>query len=81
MKVAKWGNSLAVRTPAEVVAALDFTAGEEIQIAVSGENEFKVFRDRKRLEAIEKMRQMRFTLPADYRFDREEIHERSCLRV
>jgi antitoxin MazE len=76
MKLARWGNSLAVRIPAEVVATLNFKDGEEIQIVVSGENEFKVYRDRKRLDAIERMRKMRFTLPDDYVFNREELHER-----
>ena len=76
MKLAKWGNSLAVRIPAEVVAKLGFALNEEIEIRVTGEHSFEVTRVRKRQNAIEKMRSMSFTLPDDYVFNREELHER-----
>ena len=36
MKVAKWGNSLAVRLPAAVVKALDLKEGDDVQIALNG---------------------------------------------
>jgi antitoxin MazE len=76
MKLAKWGNSLAVRIPAEVVAELGIAPNEEVEIKVTGENSFEVTRDRRRQEAIEKLRSMRFALPDDYVFNREELHER-----
>ncbi len=76
MKFAKWGNSIAVRIPAEVVAQLGISADEEAQIKVTGKNSFEVTRDRRRQEAIEAMRKMRFVLPDDYVFNREELHER-----
>jgi antitoxin MazE len=38
MKLAKWGNSLAVRIPAEVVAKLGIAPNEEVEIKVTGEN-------------------------------------------
>ena len=34
MKVAKWGNSLAVRLPAAVVEALQLQDGDEVEIHV-----------------------------------------------
>ena len=36
MKVAKWGNSLAVRLPQAVVEALRLKEGDEIEIHVAG---------------------------------------------
>jgi antitoxin component of MazEF toxin-antitoxin module len=36
MRVAKWGNSLAVRLPAAVVEALRLKEGDEIEIRVAG---------------------------------------------
>ena len=42
MQVAKWGNSLAVRLPANVVEALDLKPGDNIDIHVSGERSFAV---------------------------------------
>jgi antitoxin MazE len=76
MKFAKWGNSLAVRIPADVVAKLGLSPDEEAQIRVTGEHSFEVIRDRSREEALEKLRKLRFTVPEDYSFDRSEIYDR-----
>jgi antitoxin MazE len=75
MKFSKWGNSLAVRIPAEVVSKLGISPDEEAQIKVTGENSCEVTRDCRRQEAIEKMRKMRFALPNDYVFNRDEIYD------
>jgi antitoxin MazE len=76
MKFAKWGNSIAIRVPADVVAKLGISLDEEAQIKVTGEYSFEVTRDRRREQAIEKLRSSRFVLPDDYLFNREELHER-----
>jgi antitoxin MazE len=76
MKFAKWGNSIAVRIPAEVVTKLKLSADEEAKIIVTGENSFEITRDRSRQQAIEKLHELRFVLPDDYVFNREELHER-----
>jgi antitoxin MazE len=76
LKFAKWGNSVAIRVPAEVVAKLRISPNEEAQIKVTGEFSFEVTRDRRRQEAIDNLRKMRFVLPDDYVFNREELHER-----
>jgi antitoxin MazE len=76
MKFAKWGNSLAVRIPADVVARLGITADEEAEIKVTGENSFEVTRDRRRQDAIEAIRRLAVPLPPGYKFNREEIYDR-----
>jgi len=76
LKVAKWGNSIAVRIPSDVVEKLGISPNEEVEIRVTGENSFEVRRDTRRQEAIEKLRSMRFVLPDDYVFDRDEIYDR-----
>jgi antitoxin MazE len=76
LKFAKWGNSIAIRVPAEVVAKLGISPDEEAQIKVTGEHSFEVTRDLRRQQAIEKLRAMRFKLPDDYVFDRDEIYDR-----
>jgi antitoxin MazE len=76
MKLAKWGNSLAVRIPAEVVAKLGIAPDEEVEIKVTGENSFEVRRDRRRHEAIEAIRRLAVPLPPGYKFNREEIYDR-----
>jgi antitoxin MazE len=76
MQVAKWGNSLAVRLPVAVVEALKLKEGDQIEILVAGDRAFEVSRDRGRQRAIERLRRLRRDLPAGFRFDREEAHER-----
>ena len=76
MRFSKWGNSIAIRVPADVVAKLGISADEEAEITVTGDYSFEVRRDRRREQAIEKLRSMSFKLPEDYVFNREELHER-----
>ena len=76
MRVSKWGNSLAVRLPAAIVEALDLKEGDEIEISVAGKRDFKVARDRAKERALEQLREMKWSFPRDFRFNREEIHER-----
>lgn len=76
MQVAKWGNSLAVRLPAAVVEALTLQEGDEIEIHVVGARAFEVKRRPKARELLAKLRKFRGRLPADFKFDRLEAHER-----
>ncbi len=75
MKLAKWGNSLALRIPAEVVEQLKLAPGEELEIKVIGDNRFEISRDRRRQQALEELKKLRFTVPDDYVFDRDEIYD------
>ena len=76
MKLAKWGNSLAIRIPAEVVDRLGLRENEEADIRVTGDHSFEVVRDRRRQEAIETIRSLRVTVPEDFVFNRDEIYDR-----
>ena len=76
MQVSKWGNSLAVRLPAQVVQALNLKAGDEINIRVSGAGEFVVEREMTRDEAIARLHAAGRPLPAGFKFDREEANAR-----
>jgi len=76
MRVAKWGNSLAIRLPSAVVEALDLKEGDQIEIRIAGEREFEVTRDRSKEEAIARLRGLRRPLPAGFRFSRDEANER-----
>lgn len=77
MKVAKWGNSLAVRIPANVAEALALKEGDEVQMHVAETG--RAFEVEKKLtprEALIALRKYRGYMPADFKFDREEIYER-----
>lgn len=76
MRVAKWGNSLAIRLPAAVVEALELKAGDDIEIYVADAREFAVSRKPGREELLQRLRAFRGRLPADFKFDREEANAR-----
>lgn len=76
MQVSKWGNSLAVRLPSEVVEALNLREGDQIEIRIADVREFKVRRDPSRQRALDRLRRLRRPLPAGFVFDREEANAR-----
>ena len=76
MRVAKWGNSLAVRLPDAVVKALKLKTGDEIEIVASGARRFEVGRDRSRERALERLRTLKKPLPKGFRFDRDKANAR-----
>ena len=74
MKVSKWGNSLAVRLPAELVRELGLKEGDYVE-----RDRLALYKSRPRMsreEALEVMRNSRWELPTDYKFDREEANSR-----
>lgn len=76
MKVAKWGNSLAVRLPAELVAELGLSDGDEIEIVKACRARLEVERRLTVEDAMERLKQYRGRLPADFKFDRDEANSR-----
>jgi antitoxin MazE len=81
MKVAKWGNSLAVRLPRPVVEALDLKEGDEVDITAKAARNLEVARDQTREEALARLKAMRWELPPEYKFDREEANQRGDFRI
>jgi antitoxin MazE len=75
VKVARWGNSLAVRLPRSVVEALGLREGDEVEISQRSPGDLEVSRDRRREEALARIRAARWPLPPGYNFNREEIYE------
>lgn len=74
MKVAKWGNSLAIRIPRDVVDALGLGEGDEVALQRSDDRTLVISRVMSRAEAIEGLRAYRGRLPADFKFDRDEAN-------
>ena len=81
MRVARWGNSLAVRLPKHVVDQLSLKEGDEVAVAPDDGGRLIVMRDRRREDALARLRAMRIDFPADYKFDREEANERGGRRA
>jgi antitoxin MazE len=76
MQVSKWGNSLAVRLPQAVVETLKLKEGDEIEITIAGTRQFEISHDRRREEALKRLRKYRRRLPPGFKFDREEANAR-----
>ena len=85
MQIGRWGNSLAVRLPKELVDRYQLQEGGEIDSAgidqVLAEADQQA-RERRRLEALEEIRQQRAFRPplsADWKFDRAEANWRPAM--
>ena len=72
MKVARWGNSLAVRLPASLVFELGLKEGDQIKLVRNAEGAFEVSFDEQRMRAIERRRALSVPMMSDYFFNREE---------
>ena len=79
LKVAKWGNSLAVRLPAKLVSELGLSEGDEIEIVRASRERLEIERRISREEAIASMRALREKyaglIPAGYRFKRSDAYD------
>jgi antitoxin MazE len=77
MQVSKWGNSLAVRLPKALVDELGLKEGDELNVVAASKGAIEVeTRESRRKAALERMATRNWTLPEDYRFDRDEANER-----
>jgi antitoxin MazE len=76
MQVSKWGDSLAVRLHKALVEKMGLRAGDELSIVDVAERTLVVEKENRRKAAIENMRARKWTLPVDYKFDRDEANER-----
>jgi antitoxin MazE len=79
MKVSKWGNSLAIRLPAEDVAQLGLQVGDEVEADIRRKGAFAEVERQKRIEDSWKEFDRvvgRIQIPADYKFDRDEANSR-----
>ncbi|HEX3660059.1 MAG TPA: AbrB/MazE/SpoVT family DNA-binding domain-containing protein [Acidobacteriaceae bacterium] len=76
MRVAKWGNSLAIRLPAAVTQALALKEGDQIEVNIIDRGRFEIAHDRSRERAIERLRSLRRPLPPGFHFDRGEANAR-----
>jgi antitoxin MazE len=78
MKVSKWGNSLAIRLPADVVAKLGVKEGDEVD-AVPGFSEEAVTLKRKKTREemwarVDEIRK-KINLPPGKKFTRADAYE------
>ena len=75
-KVAKWGNSLALRLPAELVEAMSLKAGDDIEVQAAGSLPPSSEQISLAREALTNIRKYRGWLSADFKFDRAAASSR-----
>jgi antitoxin MazE len=75
MKVAKWGNSLAIRIPKELAEDLALKEGDDV-VLTKAKGGVAIAKLDARAKALEWMKSRKWKLPQDYKFDREEANRR-----
>jgi antitoxin MazE len=76
LKLAKWGNSAALRLPAEIIEKMKWNLGDDFRIVTAGDDEIRIVRDRSREQALEEFRKHRVEYDGKFVFDRDEIYGR-----
>jgi antitoxin MazE len=76
MQVSKWGNSLAVRLPKKLVEDLGLEPGDELTVVAATKDRLTVEKTERRQRALDRLASLNWTLPDDYKFDRDEANQR-----
>jgi antitoxin MazE len=76
MRVAKWGNSLAIRLPAALVEQLGLQEGDEVKLKGVDKLALEVERTRSRAELVEQLHKYHGLIGKDIMFDRDEANAR-----
>ena len=74
MQIGKWGNSLAVRLPREIVEKFGIKEGDVIEAVVLERALHQARMTRE--DALRRIVALQRPLPDDYKFDREEANAR-----
>jgi antitoxin MazE len=73
MKVSKWGNSLAIRIPADVAKSLGFEEGDQVRLDAK-DGKLVAEKELTKEEALQQMRALRGLIPAEYKFKRSDAY-------
>jgi antitoxin MazE len=76
MKVSKWGGSLAVRLPKELVETLKIGDGDEVALRPDSDGGILVSKIQDRFAFLDQLRTLRKELPKGYVWNRDEANER-----
>jgi antitoxin MazE len=76
MKVAKWGGSLAVRLPKELVDAMGLKEGDDLRVDRASQSVIQLTKRRTREEILIELQKFKFSVPDDYVFDRDDANAR-----
>jgi antitoxin MazE len=75
MRVARWGNSLAVRIPAKTVKALSLKEGDKVDMELTVLDNDEAEKLSQRTQALERLRNLRGTLTQeDLTYNRNDLY-------
>jgi antitoxin MazE len=74
MKVARWGNSLAIRIPADVAEQLGLAEGDQVRVE-SRNGKLVAEKEITREEALKRVQALRGAVPAGYKFKRSDAYD------
>ena len=74
MQIGKWGNSLAIRLPREIVDKFKLKEGDAIEAEVLERALHQARMSRE--DALQRIIELQRPLPADYKFDRDAANAR-----
>lgn len=75
MRIAKWGNSLAVRIPSAVAEELGLKEGDDVKLT-RADADLTIEKAPSPLELLERLKRHRGLMPGDFKFDRDEANSR-----
>ena len=81
MKIAKWGNSLAVRLPRAHVEALGLREGDEVDIPPEAIRKVASEEDARRAAFLRRLDELSRPGPPGLKFDRNEIYDQRLNRI
>ncbi len=76
MRIAKWGNSLAVRLPVSIVEELHLEEGDEVELVKGEYDTFIVYRYDDPEKLLQRIRRFRGRMPQGFVVNRDDAHER-----
>ncbi len=76
MHISRWGDSLAVRLPEELVERLGVVEGDEVELTVAADRTIAVEKIDRRGQFLADLAKFNWPLPEGDRFDRDEANER-----
>lgn len=78
MRIFKFGSGLALCLPDNVVDTLNLKEGDDVETHVMDDCRFEVRKTVDEEEVLARLRKFRGKLPADFIFNRDEVHRRDC---
>ena len=76
MQVTRLGEDLGIILPESLVEMLGLKEGDEVEINVAAPRERGADLEKRRAEALQRLSDVRATIPSGYKFNREEANAR-----